>query len=279
MNISSKRLQLATILYADIFDWPLTRRELTLWCIGVKPKKVLITKGITVSRLKREHWAQEKWEKAKRLARILSIIPSVILVGVTGGLSRNNVRENDDIDFFCITKKGTLWVSRLLAILVTELLKVRRRPGDKNVANKICLNMFMSEDSLSIQEKDLFSAYEVLQMVPLWERDGAYKKFLNANRWVKKFLPNAWEWKCQILNDKWPIKKQKFSIGHLALVILESLARILQLWYMSRRRTTEVITPGILRFHPHDARVWVKRAFGQRLSKYNLPLDKIFYGR
>lgn len=277
MNISSKRLQLATILYADIFDWPLTSRELIRWCIGVKPKKVLTTKGITVSRLKREYWAQEKWKKANKISRVLSIIPTLILVGVTGGLSRNNVRKNDDIDFFCITEKGTLWVSRLLAILVTELLKVRRRPGDKNVANKICLNMFMSEDSLSIQEKDLFSAYEVLQMVPLWKRDGAYRKFLSANRWVKRFLPNAWKernYELRIMNYD---KNRIFPL--FIIRFFEPLARALQLWYMRNRRTTEVIAHGVLRFHPHDARVWVKRAFGRRLSKYNLPLDKIFYGR
>lgn len=277
MNISSKRLQLATILYADIFDWPLTQQELARWCIGIRPKTLLATKGKTASRRKRELWARLKWKKAKRVARVLLMIPTLTLVGVTGGLSRSNVKRNDDIDFFCITKKGTIWISRLLATFVTELLGVRRRPQDTNVANKICLNMFMSEDSLSIKEKDLFSAYEVLQMVPLWERDRAYQKFLQANGWAKKFLPNAWRernYELRIMNYD---KNRIFPL--FIIRFFEPLARALQLWYMRNRRTTEVIAHGVLRFHPHDARVWVKRAFSRRLSKYNLPLDKIFYAR
>lgn len=281
----TKKLIQATVLYADIFDWPLTQEELRLWCIGVQPTVLPRMKKPSHSRRMREHWAKKKWEIAKHTARFLRVIPSIVLAGVTGGLSRNNVKKSDDIDFFCVTSPGTLWISRLLVIIIVELLGVRRRPGETNVADKICLNMFMSEDALSVKEKDLFAAYEVLQMVPLWARDGTYKKFLQANRWVKKFLPNAWKKKYLVSSIKYQGKTQNGFISlilntfTLILTLFEPLARIIQLWYMRHRRTTEVIAHGVLRFHPRDARDWIKSAFEQRLSRYNLPLDKIFYYR
>ncbi len=106
----------------------------------------------------------------------------------------DNVDRKDDIDLFIITKRNRLWTTRLFATIVVDLLGIRRKPGETDVRNKICLNMFMSEDALSIpkQEQDLFAAHEVLQMKPLWEREGIYKKFLMKNKWVSKFLPNAW---------------------------------------------------------------------------------------
>lgn len=276
MKLDTRKFLQATVLYADIFDWSLTQEELRLWCIGIQPKVLPHTKNPSLSRRMRERWAKKKWEIAKSAARYLRFIPSIVLVGVTGGLSRNNVKKNDDIDFFCITTSGTLWISRLLAIVVVELLGKRRRPGGTNVADKICLNMFMSEDALAItqKERDLFAAYEVLQMEPLWERAGAYKKFLVKNRWVKKFLPNAWEWRVNSKQLAVNSKRNSFLF-----FVIEPFARAIQLWYMKSRRTSEVIEPGVLRFHPRDARAWIKQAFGKRLSRYNIPLDKIFYAR
>lgn len=276
-----------TVLYADIFDWPLTHEELILWSIRPGIRKVLFPQkgyyflpkrnNLIAKRIQKEKHAAKKWIIARRVARFMQVIPTLSLVGVTGGLSRNNVRQDDDIDFFCITKRDTLWTSRFFSILVVELLGVRRKPGEVDVTNKICLNMFMSEDALSVnkKEQDLFAAYEVLQMTPLWEREGSYKKFLTANRWAQKFLPNAWKSKVRSCSKK----NIPFSFPLFPFRFFEPLARILQLWYMKNRRTSEVIAGGVLRFHPRDARRWIKRAFEKRLSRYNFPLDKVFYAR
>ena len=83
-----------------------------------------------------------------------------------------------------------------------------------------------------------------------------------------------------MINDKWPIKKQreKFGIVHFTLRIIEPIARFVQLRYMRKRRTNEVISGSIIRFHPADARVWVRDALAKRLARHNIPLDKVFYG-
>ena len=121
-------------------------------------------------------------------------------------------------------------------------------------------------------------------MTPLWGRDGVYKRFLYANAWVKKFLPNAWEEKVKSSREagsrsagqKSKVKSQK---SYKVFSILEPIAQFMQLRYMNRRRTTEVIGDTVIRFHPRDARGWIKKELGRRLAQFNIPLDKIFYGR
>lgn len=206
---------LATVAYADVFDYPLTIEEFRLWYVKrrnlplrlppgvVRQGAYIYLKGrwsIVSERKKRLLASKEKWRIARRVGRWLRFVPTIQLVGVTGGLAMDNVDYKDDIDLFIITKSNSLWTTRLLATIVVDLLRVRRKPGETDVENKICLNMFVSEDALSVpaKERDLFAAHEVLQMKSLWDRGGMYAKFLVKNKWVEKFLPNAWEEKCKM---------------------------------------------------------------------------------
>jgi hypothetical protein len=56
-------------------------------------------------------------------------------------------------------------------------------------------------------------------------------------------------------------------MGEKILTQLEALARWAQLRYMAKKRTTEVVEKGRLRFHPQDARSWVLPEYQQRLKK------------
>lgn len=303
MRISSKSRLYAALCYADIFDYPLTSFECTEFSLfkttrihklptGVMVKKVKDQtyyylsgrESIVSTRLKREIYAKEKWRKAIIVSKALSHIPTVTLVGVTGGLAMENAKIDDDIDLYCVTENGTLWITRLLVTVFVSLMGVRRMPRAKDVKDTFCLNMFTTIDSMRIpkDERDVFSAHEVVQMVPLWEKSGTYKKFLIKNRWAESYVPNAWKeknGKWQISNDKLQHSNYLFSIYHLAFIILEPCARILQLWYMKNSRTNEVIKSDVIRFHPNDARVWIKEKLDKRLKIFNIPLDTIFYHR
>lgn len=318
MRLSSHARIQATVAYADVFDYPLTVEEVDLWIIGAPAirkgrdgqiQKVrmgisdyMVLPGrqrLVDLRRKRHYIAKDKWTRAGYVAHFFRWIPTVVLVGVTGGLSMKNTKKDDDIDLFIITSHDTLWISRFLVYMVTQLLGVRRVPDQAQVMDTICPNMFMSEVSLAVSsaERDLFTAHEVLQMRPLWEREGVYARFLIANTWVKSFLPNAWAEKIKASNIKHQVtnkhqaqstKLQTFRnfmfkyclrFGIWCLRFLEQPSRLLQLWYMKKRRTSEVIEPGVLRFHPRDARIWVRNKYAKRLKMLNLPLDKIFYHR
>ena len=288
---------LATLAYADIFDYPLTREELRLWCIkknirdqvpalpgaGAEHRDGLYflrARGRIVSqRKKRQAASFAKWRIARWVALWLRLVPTIQLVGVTGGLAMDNVGKEDDIDLFIITKSGTIWISRMIAALIVSVLGRRRKPEESMVADKVCLNMFMSEESVEIvkKERDLFAAHEVLQMKPLWERGNIYKTFLDKNRWVATFLPNAWAAKSKASSIE--PREVGLKFGILCLRFMEQPAKVFQLWYMNKRRTSEVVGDYVLRFHPRDARVWVKEALRKRLDHLDIPLDKIFYFR
>lgn len=282
-----------TILYADIFDYPLTAVEIWKWLIGFRIKnKELRIKNIknireqegyyflegrerlVDLRKEKEKWSQEKLKIAQKIGRLLKFIPTVKLVGITGALAANNAKKEDDIDLFIVTSKDLLWTTRFLSTLLVEITGKRRHPGETSVNNKICLNMFVDENHLAISQKeqDLFSAHEVLQMKLIWDRDDTYQRFMQKNSWAKKYLPNVWYEVIKKLEIKKLRVKNYYFPNYLLTQLLNYLEFFLkkfQLWYMENRRTKEVIKDGIIRFHPHDAREWVMREYKNRKDKYH----------
>lgn len=210
-----KKAIIQTLAYADVFDYPLIEKE--IWRYLIAEKKIsseivqkelcqkypqIVKTGeyfflknrhqIVKIRQVREKWSRGKLKIAQRVAGWLRLIPWIKMVGVTGALAMNNSDKDDDIDLLITTSKNRLWLTRLLATIIIELVASRRRPDDQKFRDKICLNMFLDEKHLAVpkKEQDLFTAHEVVQMKPIWEKDNTYQKFLKANIWVKKYLPN-----------------------------------------------------------------------------------------
>ena len=213
---------LKTLAYADVFEYPLTLTEIHRFLISetknvrrntqeeirkeLNKNPYLVShisyhddfyflKGrekIVVLREKREKWSQSKLKIAQKVTQWLKLIPFIKMVAVTGNLAMKNADENADIDLLVVASKNRLWLARLLTVLIVELVANRRHPQDKEVKDKICLNMFLDENHLQIppNEQDLYSTHEVCQLKPLWQKDNFYQKFLEVNQWIKKFLPN-----------------------------------------------------------------------------------------
>lgn len=308
MKIPMTHAILATVSYRGIFDYPLTHEEVYDWLIQKSGRKKfnaslksliyqkklysvlfygerwIVSSLRTHAMVVRKHRAmvsRVKWMRARWVSRWLSWMPTISFIGVTGGLSVDNVHEQDDIDFFLIIEPGALWISRFCVVIATEFLGVRRRPGASKVKDTICLNFFLARDhlALGLPERDLFSAYEILQCKPLYDKGGVYREFLDHNAWVKAYLPNAWKRAtCQPLTTNYQLKNATSLFGSF-LKLLELLAKVVQLWYMKHHRTTEIISDSILRFHPRDMRGIVKQELAKQLKRYNIPLDTIFYTR
>lgn len=265
------------IVYGTIFDFPLTAQEARVWSIGSNKKSLIdipIQRRLLHIRKQREQCAKGKWILAKKYAAYLRYIPSICLVGVTGGLAVNNTDKHDDIDLFIITSSHTVWTTRLLVTLLFTLCNIRRKPNQKNVKDAICLNMFLGENVMEINRHNLYIAHEILQMKPLWSRGNTYMHFLNKNRWVQNYLPNAFA-----------LPKESYGGNNIVFMIYITLFRFIdplcylaQRLYMQKKITHEVIEPNMALFHPTNAEIWVKEKFAKRLAKYNIPIDKIFYG-
>ena len=285
---------LKTLVYADIFDYPLTVYEIHKWLIGGKATLRQTEKtleklnqesriknqagryflpgriGLVAKRRRREKQSASYFKKAKVLTSILRIIPWVKLVGISGGLAMENADQNDDIDLFIITSKNKLWFSRLLIIGILDLVGVRRKAKMKStrVAGKLCANILIEEDCLEQKNKDIYTAHEVLQMKVLWERDGLYNRYLMDNEWAFKFLPN---WTTNLSSRRMSgSNKQKEMVNWIpafAGMTMEKIAKWFQLKIMKKPEGMERIEDGALYFHPKDCRPKILSEYRQKTKK------------
>lgn len=270
-----------TLSYSDIFDYPLTPEEIHKYFIGENISlgylNSILTEMVGLGiigtlgnhfflngrsslselRKRKENASAPKWIIAKKAAGILKFIPMVKMIGVSGSLSMNNAKREDDIDFFIITSENALWVSRFLVNVVLLTLGLKRRRRDYFGSNLICPNMFVTLDSLRL-EHNIFTAHEIAQLVPLVNKSSAYENFLNENVWVLEYLPNAF---------KIPKKSKYISLTG----ILKPLDRILYLaqrFYMKKRITSEIVNIQVARFHPKDKTKFVELLYQEKYKNY-----------
>ncbi|MFH1186765.1 MAG: hypothetical protein V1697_01170 [Candidatus Levyibacteriota bacterium] len=285
--MDSKNPVLKTLVYSDIFDFPLKKEEIWIYLISnkkISKKDFLLSfnekrivsknnfyflKGKSKNIKEREKRNKEsliKIKKARKIAKLISFIPSVYFIGITGSLALLSSRRKEDIDIFIITSKNTIWITRLFAILLLKTLGVYRKRAEKDVKDKICLNMIIGENKLSLEKnkQDLYSAHEAVQMLPIFERNKTYTKFLRKNSWIKKFLPNALLSKKKIEVPKRNIKMWQINM----LRLLEPIARKAQYSFMKKNITIETVTKDFLAFHAVDYRSKILNKFNKKIKKY-----------
>ena len=59
-------------------------------------------------------------------------------------------------------------------------------------------------------------------------------------------------------------------MGQKIFTKLEALAKKLQLWYMGQKRTNEVVSDNLIKFHPRDVRAWVLGEYQERLRRLKI---------
>ncbi len=301
---------LKTLIYSDVFDYPLTKEEIWKFLIGKNINKdsfekelnrlvrfeatplgcnrnlyyLLGREEIIQKRIKRKKESRKKLEAAKKIIRTFSLIPTVLFVGISGGLALENSDGADDIDLFVITSKNTLWITRLTLVLLLKLMGQYRGRGNPKVSgesNKICLNMLINEKGLMFEKsrQNLYTAHEIAQLKPIFDRNNTYREFMNANRWVSKFLPNAMDRIRNYESSQRPgfegqarvmRKENPLFIIHYSLFILESIAKVFQLWYMKKHRTKETISDHMLAFHPFEYKDYVLGEYNKRMKRYEV---------
>jgi hypothetical protein len=193
-----------TVAYADIFDYPLTADEIHRYLIGLQAGRGTV-RGLLSTALPgglartgryftlagREHTVETRklrmasaadyWRRAVHYGRRMSHLPFVRMVAVTGALAMDN-NADGDIDYLVITEPGRLWLCRAL---IVGLVRIAALSG-----TELCPNYFLTERALVLEERNLFTAHEVTQMVPIAGL-ATYHQLRELNRWTDRFLPNA----------------------------------------------------------------------------------------
>lgn len=274
-----------TLAYADVFDFPMKNWEIWKYYISGQKVSHKILSGFLESmvesgligrinnyyflkgrqvlvkiRCAREKESRLKINIARETCRLLSLIPWLKLIGISGSLSMMNAKKADDIDLFIVTEKHALWIVRFMVNMVLILRKIKRSRNDSYGINLVCPNMFVAVDNLCLprEKHNLFSAHEVAQVKVLLNRDQTYELFMKANVWVKACLPN--------LKTVSNTRKNSNNISFL-LVPLNLIFYFLQFMYMKRKITKEEVKINIARFHPNDKSSFVQTVYKLRLSR------------
>ena len=224
---------LSTLMYYDIFDYPLTEIELTKWLympeahgavdlVQVRDvlyktdrlKPYIETKNgfwflhgrstLVKQRAARYRVAQYKYRKSLHIMKYFRFLPFLRAVWITNTLSYNNTRDESDIDFFIVTKPGKIWLSRFLFVGALKMLGMR--PGQfQTNKNKMCLNFFISSSQLGLPSMTLRNkADEIVDvhlaslsglMVPLYDPENLLEKFHATNDWMRAFFGNEYYYK------------------------------------------------------------------------------------
>ncbi len=129
-----------------------------------------------------------KLKKLKFWAKVFGVVPYVRGVFLTGTLSMKNAKQNSDWDVLVVLAKNRIWLGRLLLAVMLQLI-CKRRHGDK-VAERFCLNHYITENALILEEHNEFSANFISSSMPILG-GGIYKKFLQMNEfWIQTIKPN-----------------------------------------------------------------------------------------
>lgn len=272
-----------TLAYSDVFNYPLTGKQLFQF-LGVKintkdffslvktlphrnvaqtmyyflPKK----EAVVEERIKKEKVNIFKIKQTEKIAHRLGLLPTIRFIGISGSLAMKNAEKHSDSDIFIITAPYTLWVTRLLVYLFLIFAGLKR--SKKNSQNAICANMFLDLRALrfSIPKRNIYTAHEIAQLVPLVNKQKIFQKFLLANTWVKKYFPNI----------QFPKKiktQESFSLWTI-LFPLEYIVRLMQLWHMRKKITREIVAPTAIAFHPIDYESEILTAYGKKIKKYGI---------
>ena len=196
----------ATVSYADVFDMPIELDRLHRFLVGValdadrveRTVDDLVAAGTVVRAGDLVHlpgrdevlsiWqerttrAATMWDEAERWGRRIGRLPFVRMVAVTGGLAVDSVAPHDDIDFFIVVRPGRLWLTRLMIIVLGRLAE--------RSDIELCPNFIVSEMAVEMQERTIYVARELAQMVVLVDRDRC-RDVRRRNDWMFGLLPNA----------------------------------------------------------------------------------------
>ncbi|OGG87663.1 hypothetical protein A3B87_02930 [Candidatus Kuenenbacteria bacterium RIFCSPHIGHO2_02_FULL_39_13] len=200
-----------TMRYFDLFDYPLKKDEVFKWHFGKSEvgldellAKQLVEErdgyyflafrnDIIKTRKAREIISLKKIKKAQVIAMILGFVPGVKMIAVVSNLGYLNADKDADIDLFIVAKKGKIWAVRFWSVMLMKILG--QRPSKKVMKDKICLSYYVSEDNLNLEqtkvgEPDAHLCYLAAQYLPIYSEDDMWQRFVEANKWLNKYLPN-----------------------------------------------------------------------------------------
>ena len=276
-----------SVIYASLFDYPLTLEQLRESLIGEVADEQTLAEwyrrsprlraaiecvdGFYFPRGRRELLETRHVREARSRgllqshARALALVthmPFVRMVALSGSLAHLNADAGADLDLFVVTAPGRVWSVTLTTLLVARALGWRRQ---------LCLNYVVSERGLMVGPADLFSANQIVHLQPLIGAD-VYRRFLDENRFVERFYPN---FQPRLVPDRGASRVRRGLERILDWTIAPIYERVCRLVYRGhlrrrahtwRSRDQVRLDRECLKLHTHSHRHEVMEQFEQALE-------------
>ena len=208
-NINSVQLRssiIRALAYYDIFSYPLTAEEIyynlssnhtnlaeiNKELVLLTEKQIIFRKG-NYFQLKddNEHvnrrnsgnqLAVKRLRTARKVTWLISRFPFIRGILLSGSISKGFMEQDSDIDYFVITHPNRVWFSRLMLMLFKKVFLLNSR-------KIFCINYFVDSENLEIEEKNIFTATEIVTLLPTFGKD-IYEEFYEKNYWIREYYPN-----------------------------------------------------------------------------------------
>jgi glycosyltransferase involved in cell wall biosynthesis len=280
---------LSAVVYADLFQSPLSIREASTTSFGVTfegesevrrlakgpglssmvtlhPDGYLALKGreaLVDAMPERERLTRALLERNRRGLSALASLPFVRALVLSGGVAHRNPGHRPDVDLFVVAAGGRTYTAYTMLFLATKLT------GSRHL---ICPNYLVDENELAIvYHRDLFTAHQLVSSRP-YAGQSTYEALCRVNEaWVREFFPTFRP--REPIGPGGPTRVQ--WAGELALrpagPVTESLLRWAWRTRLRRRAATAlhgdvVLGDGILKLHLSDYRKSVLDRFAARLE-------------
>ena len=290
---------LEALAYFDVFDFPLTKHEilkysrlpniieLEKYISQLLEREIIFKLGdcyairnepkLVKNRVENATRAFAYHPQAKKKSKLISQFPYVKGVFISGSLSKGVMDKDGDIDFFIVTKANRLWVARTLLILYKKIFLFNSR-------KYFCINYLVDENSLEIEQKNRFTAVELLSLLPMVNTN-LHQDIIGNNDWVQSYFsgnfhenPEAIELKSNtikslletVLNGflgnklddffmKITLKRWQQKFGHLTGKDFEIALRT---------------NKKVSKHHPSNFQKRVLEAYDQRITQLQFKLDQ-----
>jgi hypothetical protein len=158
--------------------------------------------------------SDKKFKLGSKRLNLLKYFPWIRFVGITGSVAFESARCGDDIDVIIATAPNRLWIVRPFVNLIYSLLRWRRRVSGKNNKNKLCFNLWVDGDNLSLIEElgddsradveHFIRALEIVMIKPVDIKELfpklRFNEIIIKNSEIKNYFPKVF-------------KKAKFACG------------------------------------------------------------------
>ena len=279
-----------SVIYASLFDYPLTVDQLRESLIGQAADESTLTDwyqrsprlqaiiefadgyyfprgrhALVDTRQRREARSRQLLAAHARALALVTRMPFVRMVALSGSLAHLNADAGADLDLFVVAAPGRVWSVTVTTLALARLCGWR---------TTLCLNYVVSERALMVGPADLFSANQIIHLHPLTGIP-VYRRFLAENRFVERFYPNFRARPAENATSVRPgVGPGLESLLNYTLAPLyERVCRVAYGWHLRRRshtwrsRDQVRLEAECLKLHTHSHRQEVMEQFERALEQ------------